>query len=102
MALESLKKKNLNPTVKDGRGSVLVWACMSSSGVGNIEFIDGIMDNNVYLDILKRNVKESARKLGIRKHFLFQQDPRHTSNVCYDYLQKEGIRRLEWLPKVRI
>ena len=61
MALESLKEKNINPTVKGGRGSVLVWSCMSSSGVGNIQFIDGIMDKNVYFDILKRNVKESAR-----------------------------------------
>ena len=85
--------------MKGGRGSVLVWACMSSSGVGNIQSIDGIMDKNVYLDILKRNVKESARKLGIRRHFLFQQDndPKHTSKVCYDYLQKEGInlRKME-------
>ena len=97
MALESLKEKNINPTVKGGRGSVLVWAYMSSSGVGNIQFIDGIMDKNAYLDILKRNIKESARKFGIRRHFLFQQDnnPKHTSKVCYDYVQKEGIIILE-------
>jgi len=36
LLLESLKEKNINSTVKSGRGSVLVWACMSSSGVGNI------------------------------------------------------------------
>lgn len=82
--LESLKEKNINLTVKGGGGSVLVWGCMSSSGVGNMEFIDDIMDRYIYLGILQRNVKDSAKKLGLRRNFMFQEDndPKHASKLC--------------------
>ena len=57
----SLEKKNLKPTLKFGGGSVLVWGCMSAKGVGNLVFIDGIMDKNVYLNIIQNNLAQSAR-----------------------------------------
>ncbi len=38
------------PTVKHGGGSVLMWGCMSAAGVGELHFIDGIMNSpNVLL-----------------------------------------------------
>lgn len=76
-----LEKENLRPTVKHGGGSVLVWGCMSSAGVGSLDFIDGIMDHQQYIDILKRNLLPSAQKLGIRNNFIFMQDndPKHTA-----------------------
>ena len=53
---------NTKPTVKQGGGCIMVWGCMSSNGVGTMEFIDGTMDKFVYNGILKRNVKQSAQK----------------------------------------
>ena len=104
MTLESLKEKNINPTVEGGRRSLLVWACMSSSGVGNIQFIDDIIDKNVYLDILKRNVKESARKLGIQRHFLFQKTmtPSIPQRFVTIISKKKKSDAWNGLPKVRI
>lgn len=61
--------KNLRATVKHGGGSVMVWGCMSESGVGNLHFIDGIMDQYVYLDLQKKNLKPSEKKLGISRTF---------------------------------
>ena len=52
----------------------MVWDCMSSSEVGELVFIEDIMDKLVYLDILKNNVKKSVEKLNLGDNFVFQQD----------------------------
>ncbi|GFW46653.1 transposable element Tcb1 transposase [Trichonephila clavipes] len=79
----ALDPKNLRPTVKHGGGSVMVWGCMASNGVGNLVFIDGIMDHKLYIDILNNNLKESAKKLGLDGNFILQQDdPKHTARKC--------------------
>ncbi|GFT04910.1 transposable element Tc1 transposase [Trichonephila clavipes] len=65
--------KNLRPTVKYGWGNQIVWGCMASSGFGNLHFIDG-MNKYVYLDLFKRNLKQSVSKLGISGYFKLYQD----------------------------
>ncbi|GBL80825.1 Transposable element Tc1 transposase [Araneus ventricosus] len=81
---EELNPKNLVGTVKYGGGGVLVWGCMSASGLGNLVFIDGIMNHALYLNILKDNLKLSAQNLGIGNNFFYQDnDPKYTPlNVC--------------------
>ncbi|GFX33037.1 transposable element Tcb1 transposase [Trichonephila clavipes] len=77
----ALDPRNLSPTVKHGGGSVMVTGCMASNGVGNIVFIDGIINHKLYIDILNNNLKESAKKLGLDGNFIFQQDndPKHAA-----------------------
>ncbi|GFU42817.1 transposable element Tcb1 transposase [Trichonephila clavipes] len=58
----ALDPKNLRSTVKHGVGSVMVWGHMASNGVGNLVFIDGIIDPKLYIDILNNNLKENATK----------------------------------------
>ena len=48
--------------------------CMSADGVGNMEYNHGIMNKTVYNKILKKNVKQSAEKLGMLPLFIFQED----------------------------
>ena len=93
-----LKLKNLNATVKHSEGSVMVWGCMSWSGVGNVEFIDGIMTKTVNLDILRRNPQESVRKLELERRFVFQEDndPKHTVLIIKDFIKENKIKRLDW------
>lgn len=76
---EELRERNLRPTVKHGGGSIMVWGCMSAAGPGNLCIIEGNMDHKMYLEILKNNLKESARKLGIVDNFYYYQDndPKH-------------------------
>ncbi|GFT33919.1 uncharacterized protein TNCV_4384001 [Trichonephila clavipes] len=69
------------PKISTAAGSGYVT--MASSGVGIVNFIDGIMNKYVYLDILKRNLKQSDSKLEISGHFKLHQDndPKHTADI---------------------
>ncbi|KAJ1519178.1 hypothetical protein ONE63_011216 [Megalurothrips usitatus] len=96
-----LKPKNLIPTVKHEGGSVMVWGCMSSKGVGNLHFVEGIMDHMMYIDILKKNLRASAEKMGLGEDFIFQQDndPKHTARNTKHWLLYNAPKRLETPPQ---
>lgn len=87
---EALKMKNLNPTVKHGGGSVMVWGCFSSAGPGNMEFVETTMNQHIYQDILNGNVKSSAAKLALGRRYIFQQDndPKHTAKSTWAFFKK--------------
>jgi len=51
----------------------MVWGCISSKGVDELVFIDGILDKNKYLSILKDNLIKSANNMNIRGSFKFYQ-----------------------------
>lgn len=84
----ALEIKNIIPTIKHGGGSVLVWGCMSYSGVGNLHFIEDIMDAKMYLKILQNNLVDSAKKMNIENNFIFQQDndPKHSARIVREWL----------------
>jgi len=51
-------------SVKHGCGIIMVWGCMSPACSGELSFIEGNMDFNMYCDILKHNVIPFLQKLG--------------------------------------
>lgn len=85
---EELKPKHLKPTIKHGGGHVMVWGCISSKGTGNLVFIDTIMNKEIYLNILKENLKKSAEKMGILQSFKLYQDndPKHKAHIVREWL----------------
>lgn len=74
--------------MKHGGGSVMVWGCMSASGVGKLKFIDGVMDSKAYLSILKNDFLPSVQKLGLQDNFIFMHDndPKHNSRLVREWL----------------
>ncbi len=56
---EEHKNKCVLPTVKHGGGSVMVWGYMSATGTGELQFIEGTMNANMYFDILKQSMMPS-------------------------------------------
>jgi hypothetical protein len=47
------------PTVKHGGENIKYWGCFSSSGVGNIIFINGNMTEEIYRAILQKSCLSS-------------------------------------------
>ncbi|CAF2519523.1 unnamed protein product [Rotaria sp. Silwood2] len=88
------------PTVKHGGGNVKVWGCFAWNGVGNLVFINGNMTGEMYKDILKDNLIQSATKLNLGNEMLFQHDndPKHTARIVKNWLDNQGIKRLIWPP----
>ena len=82
----------------------MVWGAISASGTGDFLKIDGIMDKKVYHNILVRNGVPSGSRL-IGPGFIFQEDndPKHSSNDCWNYLrQKESagaLKMMDWPPQ---
>lgn len=78
----------------------MVLGCFSSSGAGNFEFVDEIMNQYSYQDIMARNVKQSALKLGLKRRYIFQKgkDSKHTAKSTH-FFKKSGIRVLERPPQ---
>ncbi len=66
------------PTVKHGGDSIMVLGCMCAAGTGELWFIEGNVDSNMYCDILKQNMMPSLQKLGRTAVF---QHKHHVSNI---------------------
>lgn len=101
---ERYKPECLQSTVKFGGGKINVWGCFSYDGVGTLYKIEGIMKKEDYHQILQRHAIPSGLRL-IGKGFVFQQDndPKHTSNMCKNYLEsKEAsglLKVMKWPPQ---
>ena len=47
---------------------------MAAPGVGNLHFIGGDMNRHVYVNILRKDLKARAEKLGIPENFACYRD----------------------------
>ncbi len=73
----------------------MVWGCMSAAGTGELWFIEGNMDSNMYCDILKRKMMPSLQKLCPTAVFEHN-DPKHTTNMTTALLMKLKVKVMEW------
>ncbi len=80
------------PTVKHGGGSVMVWGCMIDAGTGELQLIEGIMNANMYCDILKQSMNPSLRRLGRGALFQHDNDPKHTYKMTTALLKKLRVK----------
>ncbi len=93
---EEYKDKCVLNTVKHGGGSVMVWGCMSSAGTGELQFIEGTMNANMYCDILKQSMIPSLQRLGRRAVLQHDNDPKHTSKTTTALLKKLRVKVMDW------
>jgi gamma-glutamylcyclotransferase (GGCT)/AIG2-like uncharacterized protein YtfP len=76
--------------VKHGGGSIMVWGEIFTSGATRLKRMEGIMDKQVYHNILVRTTLPEGKRL-IGKGLVFQEDndPKHASKLCRNYLENK-------------
>ncbi len=78
--------------------SVMIWAAMSSAGVGLLCFLKSTVNAAIYQEILKHLMLPSADKLYGDADFISQQDltPAHTAKGTKSWFNDHGVTVLDW------
>ncbi len=69
------------------------WVLLVS---GELHFIDGIMNSQMYCSILKEKMLPSLCALGRRALFQHDNDPKHTSKATVGFLKKNRVKVIQW------
>ncbi len=76
---------------------------MSTAGTGELQFIEGTMNANMYCDILKQSMIPSLQRLGRRAVFQHYNNPKHTSKTTTALLKKLRVKVSLWgIPKRKV
>ncbi len=75
---------------------VVAVSLCESAGVGELHFIDGIMNSQMYCFILKEKMLPSLRAFGRRALFQHDNDPKHTSKATVGFLKKNRVKVIQW------
>uniref|UniRef100_A0A8C5QX98 Tc1-like transposase DDE domain-containing protein n=1 Tax=Leptobrachium leishanense TaxID=445787 RepID=A0A8C5QX98_9ANUR len=67
-----------------------------AAGTGELQFIEGTMNANIYCDILKQSMIPSLRRLDRRAVFQHDNDPKHTSKTTTAWLKKLRVKVMDW------
>ncbi len=78
--------------------SVMIWALMSSAGVGPLCFLKSTVNAAIYQEMLEHFILPSADKLYGEADFIFQQDlaPAHTAKGSKSWFNDHGVTVLDW------
>ncbi len=78
--------------------SVMIWAAMSSAGVGPLCFLKSTVNAAIYQEILEHFMLPSADKLYGDANFIFQQNmaPVHTAKGTKSWFNDHDVTVLDW------
>ncbi len=76
----------------------MIWAAMSSAGVGPLCFLKSTVNAAIYQEILEHFMLPSVVKLYGGADFIFQQDlaPAHTAKGTKSWFNDHGVTVLDW------
>jgi hypothetical protein len=96
---EGLSDHLVEPAVKFGGGSLMMWGCMLWEGVGYATRIEGSLDTKLYTSILEYELQETMEYYSkTSENVIFQQDneSKHTSNDAQNWFSDHDINVLIW------
>ena len=77
----------------------MMWGCMTWKGVGFATKIDGRMDGDLYLQILKDELQQTLEHYDLNPpDIIFQQDndPKHICKKVKEWLEEQDFRIMVW------
>ena len=99
---DPLQPHNYQTRLKGGGGSMMVWGCMTSLGVGYAcRIVEYPMKSELYTHILATSCKKILEYFGLsNEEVIFQQDgdTKHTSKYSKKWLADNKIRYIEEWP----
>ena len=80
---------------------IFFWGAINSKGISDIVFIEGKMDSQLYIEVLKNGLLPIYNRLGLnnKNEVTFQEDgdPKHQSAQTKKWKEKAGIKYiLDW------
>lgn len=98
---EHLDPKCMRGTVKHGGGHIMVWGCMSASGVGRLYKVTGMMKADQYLGIMQNVMMPSMVDLfgGHTAVFQHDNDPKHSAKATKEFLAQQPFEVMVWPPQ---
>lgn len=77
---------------------VMVWSIMSEKGVGRMTVVEGVMNSEKYIQVLRTQVLPQLGDWFPGGEGVFMQDgaPCHTSKVCKKFLSDNNVTVLSW------
>lgn len=95
----AITDQHVQGTVKFGGGSLMLWGCMTASGIGYACRINSMIDSALYTQILSDELLTTLEYYGLeRENIIFQQDNAgvHTSQSVINWFENNGIKVLTW------
>jgi len=89
----------VNPQIHSGGFSVMFWGCFSKLGLGPLVALEGTMNSQNYVELLRDYVVPELNAAG--RHMVFMQDnaPCHKARNVMDYFAENNIETLNWPPQ---
>ena len=93
--------RGVQPTLRHGGGSIMIWGCMSANGVGYMCRINGGLDAELYVGILADEMVKSAEWLFVNNEFTFQHDndSKHTARKTSQRIADQEVVVMDWPPQ---
>ena len=95
----ALNDQSVQQTVKHGGGSVMMWGCMCSEGIGFACKIDNTMDQHLYKEILEDDLIETINYYNLdatKVIFQHDNDPKHTAKSIKEWLKQQEFQTYSW------
>lgn len=74
----------------------MFWGCFSRTGLGPLIAIDGNLNSEKYINLLKNNILSKIRESQSEFIYMHENAPCHTSRAVKAFLDQENVTTLKW------